>query len=211
MAGHLVRLNHRAPSSSGHIMRMRPRSSGDHPSFPVWCAPMVSGAPAPCRQRVGRPTRRLACGATRLWSIPATAGGPRYDAGALPSRLPMCRDASLGGEPGEEHRVFDAGPAPHMHHWQLARAQEPGKGLRADPQPPLRFGKGDQLRRRGDLQGEVRLPRGRARSGAWASGHGWHGRGFPSQEPGRQHEGAMHPTAPNGAGRSRGDRLQKMC
>jgi hypothetical protein len=53
-----------------------------------------------------------------------------------------------------------------MHHRQLAGTEDPGKRLRADPQPPLRFGEGDQLRRRGDLQGEVWLPRGRAWSGA---------------------------------------------
>jgi hypothetical protein len=36
-------------------------------------------------------------GATRLWSMPATAGEPRHDAGAPPSHLPTRRDSSLGG------------------------------------------------------------------------------------------------------------------
>jgi hypothetical protein len=98
----------------------------------------------------------------------------------------------MGREPGEQGGVFDAGLAPHMHHGELARAQEPGKRLWAHPQPALGFGEGDQLRRRGDLQGEVRLLR--ARAGARASGHGWHGRRFPSQAPGGRHGGATRPT-----------------
>ena len=100
-----------------------------------------------------------------------------------PSRLPTRGDASLSGQPGQQDRVVDAGLTPDMHDRELAGAQEPGKRLRADPQPPLRFGEGDQLRRRGDLQGEVLLPRGRARSGAWASGRRWPWPGFPSHSP----------------------------
>jgi hypothetical protein len=117
----------------------------------------------------------------------------------------------MGGEPGKQGGVFNAGLAPEVHDRELARAQQSGKRLRADPQPAPGFFQGNQLRRRGDLQGEVRLPQGRARSGTWASGHGWHSRGFPSQVPGTRHGGATRPTDPNGAGRSRGDRPQKIC
>ena len=87
----------------------------------------------------------------------------------------------MGGEPGQQGGVFNAGLAPDVDDGELAGAQKPGKGLRADPQPPLRFVEGDQLRRGRELQGEVRLPRGRAaswRGGVWT---GRHGRGFTSQ------------------------------
>jgi len=84
------------------------------------------------------------------------------------------------GEPGEQGGVFNTGLAPEVHDRELAGAQQSGKRLRADPQPPLRLFEGNQLRRHGKLQGEVLLPRGRARSGTWASGRRWHGRGFTS-------------------------------
>jgi hypothetical protein len=121
-------------------------------------------------------------GAIRLWIIPPTAWGDRHDAGASPSRLPTCWDSSLGGEPGEQGSVGDAGLAPDVRDRETAGAQEPGKRLWADTQPPLRFGEGKQLRWRGQLQGEVLLPRGRACPGAWVSGRGSHGRGLTSQE-----------------------------
>jgi hypothetical protein len=120
--------------------------------------------------------------AIRLWTIPPTAWRPRHHAGAPPSRLARRRDASLGGQPGEQGGIGDAGLAPDMHHRQLARAQQPGKGLRAHAQLPLRFVEGDQLWRRWDVQREVRLPRGRPVSCVEASGRGRHGRGFTSQE-----------------------------
>jgi hypothetical protein len=114
---------------------------------------MVDGSPAPYRPRVGRPTRRLPWGATQLWSIPATAGGPRHDAGAYPSRLPTGRESPVGGKPHEEYGVLNAGLAPEVHDRELARAQEPAKGLRADAKPPAGFGEWDELGRCGDLQG----------------------------------------------------------
>jgi hypothetical protein len=149
--------------------------------------------------------------AIRLWIIPPTTCGHRHDAGASPSCLPTRWDSSPGGQPGEQDRVFDAGLAPEVHDRELARTQEPGKDVWAHAQPPLRFFERDQLRRRGDLQGEVLLPRGRARSGAWASGRWWHGQGFPSQEPGRQHGGTRRPTDPNGLGRYGGDSAENLC
>ena len=115
----------------------------------------------------------------------------------------------MGGEPGEQGGVGNAGLAPEVHDRELARAQEPGKRLRADAQPALRFFEGDQLRRRGELQGEVRLPRGRAASGrgVWTE-VAWPG--FPSQcracDPGS--DGL---TAPSGLGRDRGDSTNNLC
>ena len=64
----------------------------------------------------------------------------------------MRRDASLGGQPGEQRPVFDARLAPEVHDRELARAQEPGKGLRAYAKPPAGFGEWDELGRCGDLQ-----------------------------------------------------------
>jgi hypothetical protein len=85
----------------------------------------------------------------------------------------------MGSEPGQQGGVFNAGLAPEVHHRELARAEDPGKGLRTHPQPALRFGEGDQLRRRGELQGKVLLPcRGRCPT---ASRWRWHTQGFPSQ------------------------------
>ena len=81
----------------------------------------------------------------------------------------------MGGEPGQQGGVCNAGLAPEVHHRELAHAQQTGEGLRTHPQPALRFREGNQLRRCGDLQGEVRLPRGRVLTGAWASGRRWHG------------------------------------
>jgi hypothetical protein len=101
--------------------------------------------------------------------VPSGVGSSLRRYGGLGTTLePLATgwESSLGGEPGEEHGVFDAGLASDMHHWQLAGAQEPGKGVRAHAQPPLGFFEGDQLWGRGELQGEVLLPRGRARSGA---------------------------------------------
>jgi hypothetical protein len=57
-----------------------------------------------------------------------------------------------------------------VHDRELAGAQQPGERLRADTQPPLRFVEGNQLRRRGDLQGEVLLACGGPCPGAEASG-----------------------------------------
>jgi hypothetical protein len=84
----------------------------------------------------------------------------------------------MGGEPGEQGGVGNAGLTPDMHDGEFAGTEEPGKRLRADPQPALRFGEGDQLRRGRDLQREVLLPgRGRGRG---ASRWWWHTQGFPS-------------------------------
>jgi hypothetical protein len=79
------------------------------------------------------------------------------------------------GEPGKEGGVGNAGLAPEVHDRELARAQEPGKGLWTDAQPPLRFVEGNQLRRWGQLQGEVQLASGRAASGTEVWGQGGHG------------------------------------
>jgi hypothetical protein len=120
-----------------------------------------------------------AVGGHTIMVDPCDGQRPRYDAAVPPSRLPTRGDASLRGQPGEQGRVGDAGLAPEMHHRELARAQQPGKRLWTDPQPPLCFGEGDQLRRRGELQGEVRLSRGLVRAGTRASGRRWHGEGSP--------------------------------
>jgi hypothetical protein len=123
-------------------------------------------------------------GARRRGIIPLTAWGPRHNAGASPSRLPTRGEASLSGQPGEQDHLFDAGFAPDMDDRELARAQEPGKRFWTDTQPPLRFLERNQLRRRGEIQGEVLLPQGRASAQAEVSGHRWHGRGFPSHAQG---------------------------
>ena len=109
------------------------------------------------------------------------------------------------GEPREQCGVCNAGLAPDMHHRQLARTEDPGKRLRADRQPPPGFFQGNQLGRRGQFQGEVLLPRGRARSGARTSGRRWHRLGFPFQVQGVQCA-AETPTAdPSGRSRDWGD------
>jgi hypothetical protein len=115
------------------------------------------------------------------------------------------------GEPGEEDGVGDAGLAPDVHDRKLARAQEPGKRLWTDAQPPLCFGEGNQLRRRGDLQGEVMLPRRWASARAEASGRRWHCRGFPSQAQGVRRDDERHITDPSGLGRHRGDSTVDSC
>jgi hypothetical protein len=114
-------------------------------------------------------------------------------------------------EPGEQGGVFNAGLAPDVHHRQLARTEDPGKHLRADPQPPLGFFQGNQLGRRGQFQGEVRLPRGRARSGAWASGRRWHCLGFPSQVQGVRRAAETHIADPSGRSRDWGDSTDILC
>jgi hypothetical protein len=84
----------------------------------------------------------------------------------------------MGGEPGQQGGVGNTGLPPDMHDWEFVGTEEPGKRLWADPQPALRFGEGDQLRRGRDLQREVLLPcRGR---GPVASRRRWHTQGFPS-------------------------------
>jgi len=115
------------------------------------------------------------------------------------------------GEPGKQGGVFNAGLAPDMHHRQLARAENPGKHLRADPQPPLGFFQGNQLWRRGQFQGEVLLPRGRARSGAWASGRRWHRLGFPSQVQGVRRAAETPIADPSGRSRDWGDSTDIVC
>ena len=87
----------------------------------------------------------------------------------------------MGGEPGEQGGVFNAGLAPQVHDRELARAQQSGKRLWTDAQPPLRFVEGNQLRRDGQLQGEVQLASGRAASGAEVWGQGGHGWDVTSQ------------------------------
>jgi hypothetical protein len=123
----------------------------------------------------------------------------------------MRRDASLGGQPGEQRPVFDARLAPEVHDRELARAQEPGKRLRADTQPPLRFCEGNQLRRRGEIQGEVLLARRRPCPGAGASGRRWHTRGFPSQARGVRREADTRSADPSGLDRYRGDSTDDLC
>jgi hypothetical protein len=115
------------------------------------------------------------------------------------------------GEPGEQGGVCDAGLAPDMHHRQLARAEDPGKRLRADPQPSLRFCEGNQLGRRGQFQGEVLLPRRRVRSGAWASGRRWHRRGFPSQVQGVRRAAETPIADPSGRSRDWDDSTDILC
>jgi hypothetical protein len=117
----------------------------------------------------------------------------------------------MGREPGEQGGVGDAGLAPNMHDRQLAGTEDPGKRLWTDPQPPLRFGEGGQLRRRGDLQGEVRLPRGRVRSSAWAPGRRWHRRGFPSQVQDVRRAAATPLAHPSGRSQTEGDSITILC
>jgi len=114
-------------------------------------------------------------------------------------------------EPGEQGGVGNAGLAPDMDDWETTRAQQPGKGLWTDPQPPLGFGEGDQLRRRGQFQGEVLLPRGRARSGAWASGRRWHRRGFPFQVQGVRRAAETPIAHPSNRSRDWGDSTDILC
>jgi hypothetical protein len=197
-AGHRVRLHHDAPLANGHT-----------PAVSGWSARMVNGSPTPYRPRVGRPTRRLPWGATQLWSIPATASGPRHDAAVPPSCLPTRRDSSLGVKPGQQRRVFDVGLAPEVHDWELARAQQAGKRLRTHTQPSLRFGEGNQLRRRGDLQGEFLLARQRPCPGA--SRRRWHTRGFPSQVQGVRRNRSTRTADPSGLGRHLGDSTGDLC
>jgi hypothetical protein len=118
-----------------------------------------------------------------------------------PSRRATRRESPVGGQPGEQRRVFDVGLAPEVHDRELAGAQEPGERLRADAEPPLRFGEGNQLWRRGQFQGEVLLPRGRARSGAWASGCRWHRLGFPSEVQSVRRAAETHIADPSGRSR----------
>jgi hypothetical protein len=106
----------------------------------------------------------------------------------------------LVGQPGEQRGVFNAGLAAQMYHRELAHAEEPGKGLWTDAQPPLRFGEGNQLRRDRKLQREFLLPRGRACPGTWASGRGSHGRGLTSQERDIRRGGQRRPTEPRRLG-----------
>src|SRR5690606_24300121 len=75
----------------------------------------------------------------------------------LPSRLRTTWNASLGGEPGEQHGVSDARLASEVHDRELAGAEEPGKRLRAHAQPLPRFVEGNQLWRRGEFQREFLL------------------------------------------------------
>jgi hypothetical protein len=115
----------------------------------------------------------------------------------------------MSGEPGEQGDVGDAGLAPDMHHWELARAQEPGERLWADPQPPLCLFEGDQLRRRGELQGEVLLPcRGRCPT---ASRWRWHTQGFPLPFRSIRPKGDTGLTGPGGLGRDWGDSTTILC
>jgi hypothetical protein len=109
------------------------------------------------------------------------AGGPyaRHDPGARPSCFPTCWDSSMSGEPSQQGCVGDADLAPEVHNRELARAEEPSKGLWANPQPPLCLSEGNQLRRRGELQGEFLLPRGRVGPRTWAFGRGSHARVSP--------------------------------
>jgi hypothetical protein len=115
------------------------------------------------------------------------------------------------GEPGEQGGVFNTGLAPEVHDRELAGAQQSGKRLRADPQPPLRLFEGNQLWRRGQFQREVLLPRGRVRSGAWASGRRWHRRGFPSQVQGVRRAAAIPLAHPSGQSRAWGDSITILC
>jgi hypothetical protein len=117
--------------------------------------------------------------------------------------------SSLYSEPGEQGGIGDADLASHMHHGELPRAQEPVKRLRADPQPPPRLVEGDQLRRRGEIQGEVLLPcRGRCPA---ASRRKWHTQGFPSPLRSVRPEGDTGITDPGGLGRDRGDSTNNLC
>ena len=95
---------------------------------------------------------------------------------------------------------------------ELARAQEPGKCPWAHAQPPLRFCERNQLRRRGDLQGEVLLPRGRAcaRARGRLDAGGMAG-GSPLKQQGVRHGGATRTADPNGLGRHRGDSAENLC
>jgi hypothetical protein len=70
-------------------------------------------------------------------NVPPTAWGPRHDTGASSSRLLRPWDASLGGEPGQQHGVGEADLAPEVHDRELSGAQEPGACLRAHAQPPV--------------------------------------------------------------------------
>jgi hypothetical protein len=117
----------------------------------------------------------------------------------------------MGGEPGEQGGVCNAGLAPEVHDRELTRAQQSGKRLWTDAQPPLRLVEGNQLRRDGELQGEVLLPRGRAWSGAWASGRRWHRRGFPSQVQGVRRAAETHLAHPSGRSRDEGDSTTIFC
>ena len=115
------------------------------------------------------------------------------------------------GEPGEQGGVGNAGLAPDVHDRQLARTEDPGKRLRADPQPPLGFCQGNELGRRRQFQGEVRLPRGRARLGAWASGRRWHRLGLPFQVQGVRRAAETPIAHPSNRSRDWDDSTDILC
>jgi hypothetical protein len=106
----------------------------------------------------------------------------------------------MSGEPSQQGCVGDADLAPEVHNRELARAEEPSKGLWAHPQPPLCLSEGNQLRRRGELQGEFLLPRGRVGPRTWALRRGSHDQGVTSQERDVRRRGPRRPTEPRRLG-----------
>jgi hypothetical protein len=140
LAGHRVRLHHDAPSGQwSHSSRLWVvRTDGRRVTSPVSAASGPADTPSAVG---GHTTVDHPCDRRRALA--------RHEVPL--SRLPTRRESSLGGQPGKQRRVFDAGLAPEVHDWELARAQQPGKRLWAHTQPSLRFGEGNQLRRRGDV------------------------------------------------------------
>jgi hypothetical protein len=106
----------------------------------------------------------------------------------------------MSGKPSQQGCVGNADLAPEVHHRELARAEEPSKGLWAHPQPPLCLSEGNQLRRRVELQGEFLLPRGRVGPRTWALGRGSHDQGVTSQERDVRRRGPRRPTEPRRLG-----------
>ena len=128
--------------------------------------------------------------------------GPR----ACPALRP---ESPVGSEPGQQGSVYNTSLAPEVDDRDLACAQQSGKRLRANRQPPLRFGEGNQLRWRRQLQGEVLLPRrGRCPT---ASRRRWHTGGFPLQLWSAQPAGDTGLVVPSGLDHDWGDSPKNIC
>ena len=92
---------------------------------------LCSSADSPCCEKHNRGSVTGVTAALLRCDHPATAIPPGVvGPGVRPTLRPERR---MGGQPGEQGGVGDAGLASEVHHRQLAGTEDPGKGLRADP------------------------------------------------------------------------------